>query len=95
MLTPEQESKILRVTKLVITAGTNTLVKYFIIGLVIVQIATLALNQLRIGFDSTDGEQRSGMALRIDYGTGCHYLESSRGNLIQRFNPDGTQYCEK
>ncbi len=43
--------------------------------------------------DSTDGEKRSGMALKIDAMTGCHYLEGQRGGLIQRFDIHGKQIC--
>ncbi|MCK4786856.1 MAG: hypothetical protein KAV87_24075 [Desulfobacteraceae bacterium] len=43
--------------------------------------------------DSTDGEKRSGMALKIDAMTGCHYLEGQRGGLIQRFDSNGKQIC--
>lgn len=45
--------------------------------------------------DSKDGT-RSGVTLRIDYGTGCHYLEGRRGGLIQRFDADGNHMgCKK
>ena len=44
--------------------------------------------------DSTDGEKRSGFALKIDAMTGCHYLEGQRGGLIQRFDSNGRQICD-
>jgi len=39
--------------------------------------------------DDTDGQKRSNMALRTDYGTGCQYLESSRGAITPRLSVDG------
>ena len=45
-------------------------------------------------YDSTDyvdeGE-RSGMTIKIDAKTGCHYLNSN--GLTPRLNKDGTQIC--
>lgn len=45
------------------------------------------------GRDSTDGDRRSGLALRIDALTGCHYLEGSRGGLIPRVTANGEHIC--
>lgn len=39
--------------------------------------------------DSTDGEQRSGMILRTDHGTGCQYLESTNGGITPRLDEEG------
>jgi hypothetical protein len=44
--------------------------------------------------DSTDGERRSGMALRIDAMTGCHYLEGAKGGMTPRLNREGHHICE-
>lgn len=50
---------------------------------------------LDIGKDSTDApDSRSGMALRVDYLTGCHYLESTKGVLIPRQTADGYHLCK-
>ena len=44
--------------------------------------------------DSTDsGTDRSGVSLRIDHLTGCHYLEGAGGGLIARVNKQGTHIC--
>jgi len=44
--------------------------------------------------DSTDNDtDRSGVSLRIDNLTGCHYLEGTRGGLIARVNKEGTHIC--
>lgn len=45
-------------------------------------------------YDSTDGERRSGMALRIDAMTGCHYLEGSKGGMTPRLDQKGQHICE-
>ena len=45
------------------------------------------------GGDDTDGEKRSGVILRTDYGTGCQYLESVKGHLTPRLKPDGSVFC--
>ncbi|MAH47238.1 hypothetical protein CMI37_15545 [Candidatus Pacearchaeota archaeon] len=45
--------------------------------------------------DSTDGKKRSGMSLRIDNLTGCHYLESKEGYLILRLDKTGKHICKK
>lgn len=46
--------------------------------------------------DPPDG--RSGMGLRIDHGTGCHYLTSAsligESGITPRLRADGTHYCE-
>lgn len=45
--------------------------------------------------DETDGAGASSqMALRVDHGTGCQYLESSRGSLTPRMGRDGKQVCK-
>lgn len=45
--------------------------------------------------DATDSpEARSGVNLRIDHGTGCHYLTTSTGGITPRLGPDGSQICE-
>ena len=42
--------------------------------------------------DAANGE-RSSVALVIDYGTGCEYLQSQLGYLTPRLNKDGVQIC--
>lgn len=47
------------------------------------------------GKDDTDPpEGRSGLAPRVDYKTGCQYLESSSGGLTPRMQKDGTHLCQ-
>jgi len=45
--------------------------------------------------DITDGGvfSRSGVHLRIDHGTGCHYLEGAGGGMIQRVDKEGNHIC--
>lgn len=45
------------------------------------------------GADATDGRERSGLALRTDYQTGCQYLVSPWGGITARLAPDGKQIC--
>lgn len=42
------------------------------------------------GRDDTDApDERSGLELRTDFGTGCQYLEASSGGLTPRLDADG------
>lgn len=45
--------------------------------------------------DDTDAGvfDRSGVSLRIDYGTGCHYLEGAGGGMIPRLDKEGNHIC--
>lgn len=36
---------------------------------------------------------RSGVALRVDHGTGCQYLETSQGHIIPRVDASGKHMC--
>lgn len=56
---------------------------------------TLVLNFFKVGWDSTDGESRSGLGLHTDNLTGCQYLSSPRGGLVPRFDKDGTHICNR
>lgn len=56
---------------------------------------TLVLNFFKVGWDSTDGESRSGLGLHTDNLTGCQYLSSLRGGLVPRFDKDGTHICNR
>lgn len=69
---------------------------YFVIGLIVLGILYFTLGYFRVGYDGTDNQasgERSGVELRTDYGTGCQYLETSKGALIPRTNPSGKQIC--
>lgn len=58
-------------------------------------VATAMAFQFLAPTDETDGAgARSQMALRVDHGTGCQYLESSRGSLTPRMGRDGKQVCK-
>jgi len=61
--------------------------------LVIVFIDYLLFNWFDWRKDSTDGEYRSGMEIRIDYLTGCEYLATGGGGLTPRLRDDGSQIC--
>lgn len=56
-------------------------------------ILKTVFHYLPIGRDSTDGYERSGMILRVDALSGCHYLESEHGGLTPRLGADGRQLC--
>jgi hypothetical protein len=45
--------------------------------------------------DATDksATQRSGLVLRVDYATGCEYLESKQGYLVPRLGKDHQPIC--
>lgn len=62
---------------------------------VLVFFLTLVLNFFKVGWDSTDGESRSGLGLHTDNLTGCQYLSSPRGGLVPRFDKDGTHICNR
>jgi len=48
-----------------------------------------------LGVNSTDSAEhsRSGLEVRIDNLTGCHYLESKNGYLTLRLDKTGDQIC--
>lgn len=58
-------------------------------------LLTLVLNFFKVGWDSTDGESRSGLGLHTDNLTGCQYLSSPHGGLVPRFGNDGVHLCNK
>jgi hypothetical protein len=62
---------------------------------IFVFLLILVLNFFKVGWDSTDGESRSGLGLHTDNLTGCQYLSSSRGGLIPRLDSDGTHICNR
>lgn len=47
--------------------------------------------------DSTDpkGGGRSGLGLKIDHGTGCHYLTAAWGGVTPRLDAQGKQICRE
>ena len=67
--------------------------------LIFVAVTVLATgrNMLGMGTDETDagGGQRSGVTLRIDHGTGCHYLETTGGGITPRLDPAGDHICRR
>lgn len=51
------------------------------------------------GYDSTDrmtesDTTESGMYLRIDAMTGCHYLEGTNGGITPRLDAEGDHVCD-
>ena len=68
--------------------------RYFLKVVATFFVLMLAYTFIPILTDSTDdGTDRSGVSLRIDNLTGCHYLEGTRGGLIARVNKEGTHIC--
>lgn len=61
------------------------------VGIVTLCVTAVFFNPV----DSTDAgkDNRSGMKLRIDHGTGCHYLETIGGGITPRLKPDGEHLC--
>ena len=62
---------------------------------VLVFFLTLMSNFFKVGWDSTDGESRSGLGLPTDNLTGCQYLSSPRGGLVPRSDKNGTHICNQ
>lgn len=60
---------------------------------VLMVFLTLTSNFFKIGWDSTDGESRSGLGLHTDNLTGCQYLSSPRGGLAPRLDNTGEHIC--
>jgi hypothetical protein len=58
-------------------------------------VIVLAYTVIPATTDSTDSGifSRSGVSLRIDYGTGCHYLEGAGGGLTPRVDKEGNHIC--
>lgn len=65
-----------------------------ILGYMLVGAAMMgwAIDYFRIGYDSTDGEERSGLGLHTDAMTGCQYLSRS-GGLTPRLDAKGNHIC--
>lgn len=55
----------------------------------LVVIATMLISISPFGRDSTDGKDRSNLALHVDNLTGCNYLSTKNGGLIIRSDKDG------
>ena len=62
---------------------------------VLMVFLNLTYNFFKIGWDSTDGESRSGLGLHTDNLTGCQYLSSPRGGLVPRFDNAGKHICNR
>lgn len=60
-------------------------------GLVAMFVDLLQLSFAKDSTDPVDG--RSGLRLFKDAATGCNYLGRS-GNLVPRYKPDGTIWCD-
>lgn len=59
----------------------------------LVWIVVLLLDYFHVGWDSTDGDERSGLKLHIDNLTGCQYLSTSRGGITPRLDKNAKQIC--
>ena len=44
--------------------------------------------------DSTDGSERSGLALHTDAKTGCQYLSTAQGGITPRLDSNGKHVCK-
>ena len=64
--------------------------RMFLWGIVVYFMLTTGINYLNIGVDDTDlnGQNRSGVTLITDHGTGMQYLYRG-GALIPRVDRDG------
>lgn len=69
----------------------NYVFKVVIIAVIIMIGYTLLPNT----YDSTDGGMfdRSGVSLRIDHQSGCHYLEGASGGITPRVDAEGNHIC--
>lgn len=59
--------------------------------LVLIGLVLIVFLYLLTPTDDTDYDYltRSGLALHVDYGTGCEYLVTSKGGIIKREKPCG------
>lgn len=69
------------------------LTKWLIVASLVFAVVHCALPTDRDDTDPARGA-RSGLALRIDHGTGCQYLETKNGALLPRMGWNGRQICE-
>jgi len=68
--------------------------RYFLRAVAAFFVLALAYTFIPILTDSTDdGRDRSGVSLRIDNLTGCHYLEGAGGGITPRVDKEGTHIC--
>lgn len=70
---------------------TGWLSNCIVIGYITVLLICFAYDNTGYGRDSTDGDDRSNMLLRIDHGTGCEYLETRNGGITPRLTGEGLQ----
>lgn len=59
-----------------------------------VWLLSLAANAFEWGFDSTDGDSRSGLGLYTDNLTGCQYLSAGGFGITPRLDKAGRHICE-
>lgn len=66
-------------------------------ALVIAAVLLIAgYDYFRVGYDVTDDKQsgkRSNLELHTDYGSGCQYLSTKGGGIIQRLDQSGQPIC--
>lgn len=89
-LRSDQKKQIKEVTTTILDGIFLMLIKWFIIGSIIIGI----FNYFNVSYDSTDGETRSGMGMHTDALTGCQYLSTPRGGITPRLNQDGQHICD-
>ena len=60
-----------------------------------IRLTVLVLNFFKVGWDSTDGEVRSGLRLHTDNLTSCQYLSTPNGDLTPRLDSAGKHICNR
>ena len=61
--------------------------------LTFVFVISIVSNFFNYKWDSTDGEERSGMTLHVDNMTGCQYLGRFFGSVTPRLDSNGNHIC--
>lgn len=76
-------------------AETALQVAAFVVVVFLVSFLIVVFITPLIPRDSTDPEgSRSGLGLRVDAATGCHYLSSGSSGITPRLRADGSHWCD-
>lgn len=89
-LEPQKRKSIQAVVDVIVNRVIVIVWAWLVVGFII----TAALNYFEVGYDSTDGEARSGMRLHTDALTGCQYLSNPQGGITPRLNQNGQHLCD-
>lgn len=71
----------------------NALLRVVYRTMIIIAVGMLVTSVIISDRDDTDGQERSGLKLRTDHGTGCQYLETVRGGITPRMKGDTHVGC--